>query len=287
MEAAGKRYISYRSKSDEFTIYNLSDVHIGSRACALESFEADVKRIAADPFAFWVGGGDYCDHISVTDRKRFDPEAMAENITVKDLAQLGRVLVRQFAEIVQPIKHKCLGLLLGNHETRYQREQEQADLHGWLCTELDAPNLQYSALFDVVFVKTAKRAQPKLLSGDPGAVGSKAEYRVFVHHGAGFATTPGGKLNKLIQFMEAFDADVYMVGHVHDQKGQRLVQVGADATCRKLIAKDRLGIISGSYLKTYAEGVTSYGEQRAYRPTPLGAAFVRIQPYHRRVRAEI
>jgi hypothetical protein len=40
-------------------------------------------------------------------------------------------------------------------------------------------------------------------------------------------------------------------------------------------------VISGSYLKTYAQGVTSYGEQKGYEPTTLGAAWVAIKPQTR------
>jgi len=67
-------------------------------------------------------------------------------------------------------------------------------------------------------------------------------------------------------------------GHVHDQEGVRIVTIGADQTCTRLVQRHRLGVISGSYLKTYAAGVTTYGEQRGYAPTTLGAATVEINP---------
>ena len=87
--------------------------------------------------------------------------------------------------------------------------------------------------------------------------------------------------------MEFFDADIFMLGHVHDQKGQRLVSVGASADCSKLVEKDRIGVISGSYLLTYKQDITTYGEKRGYRPVKLGAVSVDITPYHRRVTAAI
>ena len=138
-----------------------------------------------------------------------------------------------------------------------------------------------------MFIHKPKSGKPKLYWTDPGAAGSRQQYRFFIHHGAGAANTPAGKLNRLIQFMEYFDADIFFMGHVHDQKGQRLVQVAADSTCTKLVEREKIGMVSGSYLKTYDQGTTTYGEKRGYRPVKLGAVSVSIKPYHREVRAAV
>jgi len=286
MEASGKRFIVYPSRKDVFPIYNFSDTHFGSRACAVDKLKDDIRKVHDDPNAFWVGGGDYAEHISFSDR-RFDPECVAVEISISDMGKLGKILNQHVRDLFKPIAHKCLGLCLGNHEAKYELEKEQKDRHGWLCQELGVANLGYSALFDVVFVRSASVKCPKLITKKfPKDKDSRAEFRFFIHHGAGSAVTPGGKLNRLIQFMHAFQADVYMIGHVHDQKAQRLTSIGADSHCDKLVSRDKIGIISGSYLKTYAQGVTAYGEVKAYAPVPLGAAYVKINPGTREITAE-
>jgi len=159
-----------------------------------------------------------------------------------------------------------------------------------LCNELEAPDLQYCALFDLVFVRKARTKKPYLSEESPAqedGKGRSVTFRVFGHHGAGYAQTPGGKLNRLVQFMQSFVADIYFCGHVHDKVGRREPALGANADCTKIEAYERVGVISGSYLKTYAQGTTTYGEQRGYRPTTLGAATVRINPDKRKVRGEI
>ena len=286
MEAAGKRYILYSSRKNKFLIWNLSDLHWWNKACDKKSIRRDINIIKNDPFSFWVGGGDYADYIGFTD-KRFDPDCVPDNAKISDLGRLGRVQTQEIKELFEPIKHKCLGLLMGNHEKQYQRTKEQSDLHSWLCTELGVPNLEYSAIFDVVFCRMPFRGDPKLALDHPGDKSSSSTFRFFVHHGSGFATTPGGKLNKLIQFMQSFEADIFMIGHVHDQTGRKEPSIGANETCEKLIEKQKIGVISGSYLKTYAQGVTTYGEQRGYRPTTLGAATVSIVPDTRELHGEI
>jgi len=148
-------------------------------------------------------------------------------------------------------------------------------------------NLQYSALFDVVFCVTKRVKAPELRQQPPAGKGQRQQFRVFAHHGAGYAQTPGGKLNKLIQFMQSFDADLYFIGHVHDQVARREPALTANTDCTRIMERQRLGMVSGSYLKTYQQGSTSYGEQRGYRPTALGAAVARITPATREMEAVI
>ena len=276
MEVKGKRYIEYSGRAEIFKISNLSDLHYGNKACALDQIKSDIQKIKNDPNHFWLGGGDYADYIGLTDI-RFDPDVVADVIKVSDLGKLGKKLTEEVRDLLYPIKHKCLGLLFGNHEKRYQRWQEQSYLHAWLCEELGVLNLGYSAMFDVVFMRRGDVKKPRLVNKFRDGCSAKS-FRFFVHHGAGFATTPAGKLTRLIRFMTYFDADIYMVGHVHDQEGRRQIQIGANSTCTKLVEKKRLGLISGSYLKTYKTGVVTYGEQKGYEPTVLGMATVTIRP---------
>jgi len=291
MEAAGRRYVWHRSQKDEFRIWNLSDLHLGAKGCAENDIIRDIKAIEADPFSFWLGGGDYADFIGYTD-KRFDPDAMAEWIKVKDLGDLGRVLTARVRDRFAPIKHKCRGLLLGNHELKYQMHTQHESLHYWLCEELGVPSLGYSCLFDIHFCTASGQKTPSLKTSLPPRRGEQRHHesksvRVFAHHGAGYATTPGGKLNKLIGAMNAFDASVYFLGHVHDQMARREPVLCANEDCTKLTQRVRLGLISGSYLKTYNQGSISYGEQKMYRPTSLGAAVATICPHSGRMEASI
>ena len=292
MEAAGKRYIWHGSKSDEFKIWNLSDLHLGAKGCAEKQLAQDIKKIANDPFSFFLGGGDYCDFIGYSD-KRFDPDAVADWITVKDLGDLGNRLMKRVRDLFYPIRHKCLGILIGNHERKYELHTEHESLHHWLCQELQVPYLGYSCLFDIHFCQILRsKKPPELHDSLPPRRGENRHsesnvFRVFAHHGAGYAVTPGGKLNKLIGAMNAFEADLYFLGHVHDQMGRREPVLAANEDCTKLIQRVRLGVISGSYLKTYNQGSISYGEQKMYRPTSLGAAVVKIRPEGRHVEASI
>lgn len=289
MQAAGKRYIIHNSRSDRFRIWNLADLHEGNVGCAEKELDADIRTIRDDPHSFWLGGGDYADFIGYHD-KRFDPDAVAEWVTVKKLGDLGKASIERVRDKLKPIAGKCLGLLIGNHELKYQLAMEHESLHAWLCTELGVPSLGYSCIFDVVFIRSGSVKQPRLsMTLRPGGHTKTHanSFRVFAHHGAGYAQTPGGKLNRLVGFMQAFEADLYFVGHVHDHLARKEPVLTVDASATKIVQRERLGVIAGSYLKTYQQGATTYGEQRGYRPTSLGAAVAEVHPETREMKAAI
>ena len=250
MVPGGQYIIPYRSKASVFDLVPLGDSHIGNRACAKDKLKEDIERIRVNPNARWLGTGDYCEFIGYQD-KRFDADAIAENISVSNLAELGFVLMREIRDLFMPIKDKCIGLLQGNHERSYEVRFQQR-LTEWLAMELETKCFDYSTIFDIVFRRTTNSTR--------GTASAQA-FRVYAHHGAGFAQTSGGKLNRLIKFMDTWPrADIVIMGHVHEKKVHFKVPLDGDAKCGKIIQFQQLDVVTGSYLKTYCEGVTTYGE---------------------------
>ena len=288
MQASGQRIIWHGSMSDDIKSVYFSDIHWMAKACAEKEVLRQRDAILNDPNTFWIGGGDYGEFIGFGDAKRFDPDAVAEHVKVSDMARLGQKTYEAVRDIFKPIAHKCLGLIVGNHEKQYMRRMQQEDLHGWLCTELGVPNLGYSCFMDLVFCRASNVDEPSLQAKKPPRRGYRRHnatetFRVFCHHGAGAAQTKGGKINRLVKFMQNFDADIFFMGHVHDNVGTRITPLGASKDCTEICHKEKIGVVSGSYLKTYCQGVTTYGEQKGYDPVTLGAAWVKINPASRKM----
>jgi hypothetical protein len=281
MEAAGKRYIRYGSRRDTFTIWGVGDLHLGNPGFDEKRLKRDLKQIECDPFSYWIGLGDNADFIAPGD-KRFCAEHLDAGAKL-NIGRLGKYYMEQVHDLFYPIRRKCLGLLYGNHEEKYFQRMNDEDAHAWLCQELEVPNLKYCAIFDLVFTRCRTKVPVLATHQLPHSQRSNANsWRVYCHHGSGGATTPGGKLNTLIRHMQNMDADLYFMGHVHDQKGQRMVTIGADASCRKITERQRVGVICGSYLRTYKQGSVGYGEVKGYAPTSLGAAKVKCDGWRRR-----
>ena len=288
MQAGGYRYILHNSRLDHFKIWNLSDIHMLSRGCAENDIRRDVGTILCDPYSFWLGGGDYAEFIGSQD-KRFDPSSVAPWVPLEKLGDIGKYSMEVVRDLFRPIKHKCLGLLMGNHEYAHLLHNAQQGLHSWLCTELGVPDLGYSCMFHLGFVRTRAHKTPTLSLTRPAGKDSGTDWtvRVFAHHGAGGASTPGGKLNRLTQFMDAFDCDLFFVGHVHDNLARKSPVLGLSADGSKLVQRERMGLIAGSYLKCYTQGSSGYGERKGYRPTSLGASVAELHPESHTMRAAI
>ena len=287
MIAGGRHYIRYGSRSDVIRLTWSGDWHKANKGCALDLLKADLRRIADDDHSFFLGGGDYAEMIGYQDR-RFDPEAFNPDAKVRDLGQLGRMQMAEVRDLMLPLKRRIVGLVYGNHEAKYMASKDACDLHGWLCTELGAPNFGYSCVFDIMFQRVARLRAPVLTRESHERAMGSWRVRVFAHHGAGYANTPGGKLNKLIAAMDYFPgADLVLLAHVHDEIAKRTARLDADDACAHLVHHDQVGAICGSYMRTYAEGMAGYGEMKLYRPVPLGATAIIFEPDKKRMRVEV
>ena len=286
MQAAGRHYIWHPSRSDTIKLWNISDVHLLSRGCDEQALERDLAAISEDPHSFWIGGGDYAEFIGNGD-KRFDPSSVAEWVPLKKLGDLAKYSMEIVRDYFMPIRHKCLGLLLGNHEYKCLQHNAQQGLHSWLCEELGVRNLGYSAMFHLIFVRTSRTRKPVLKASPPINKHCAWGVRVFAHHGAGGGGTPGGKLNRLGKFMDAFDCDLAFMGHIHENLVLKQPVLGINADGTRIVQRQRLGLVAGSYLKTYIQDTTSYGEMKGYRPAGLGASVAELHPDTQTMRAAV
>jgi len=250
-----------------WSFWPMGDIHWWNAACDEAAADDTLGTIADDPLSRMIGMGDYNDLIGTQD-KRFDGDSIAPAHVHEFLkGQAGNAKKHMSAKF-KPIadQNKLIGLHLGNHEWKFDNKMESAIVQD-VCEELKVPFLGYAALHDICFEhKKSHEAR---------------RFRVMSHHGAGYALTKGGKINRLERFMDDFDAEVYLIGHLHETLDDEKVRLGADPSCNRLIAHTRIAIMTGTYLKTYCEnpdGSSTYGERAAYRPTAIGTPRLGIVP---------
>jgi hypothetical protein len=287
METTGSRLILYRNKDAQFRFWPFADIHLGQAGCTKHQLEADIKQVKDDPYSVWGLFGDYADFINVRDR-RFDASVFDEEILAKELASLGAYLMEKVYKYFEPIKEKCLGLGFGNHEYMYMKDNDHAHMHELLCKHMDAKNLGYCGLFDLYLKHDAGLRKSVSVIKDSGPVRGAGVFKVRIgyHHGFGAAATAGGKINALKKLTDQFDANLLICGHMHEKVSKGFVRLGANEDCTKIVEIPYLGIVTGSYLKTYHHGVVSYGEIKGYPPTILGVSCARIIPCQRQLIAE-
>ena len=263
MIPAGRFVIDNAIWDASYRLHTLGDIHWGAYGCHEKGVDRTLKDIENDDLAYWIGMGDYVDMISTKD-KRYDPESVAPQHRQGYFKAYGKYMAEYATEKFRPIAHKCLGLLMGNHEWKYGVAFEQRIVQD-MAEELKVPFLGYACLRDLVF-----------LSGE-----KVRRFRIMAHHGAGAGRTTGAKINRLLGLMNNFDADIYLMGHVHECACKPVEIIKANDECTHLEDTKKLGVLTGTFLKGYAEnhtGAASYSERAMYSPAALGAARIRIIP---------
>jgi hypothetical protein len=265
--------IYYGSRSDTTRLYDLTDLHIGARASMEDLLQSDVDAIAADPAAYWLGGGDYIDCIARKNDRRYNESTLAKWLRGKDDVigmQRDRVV-----EILSPIAKKCVGLVCGNHE-RAALDYADRDVYWEIVTLLSkAANVepQKLALGVQGFVNLRFRR------GTLGAYGGSWVMTLFTHHGFGGGRTPGGHALTLGRAMGDYDADLLLFGHRHVRQFVDKVIVAPGYKQRLKIA-----MFIPSYLGAYVKPSTddkltdTYAEMWGLPPQHLGTVPIIIKP---------
>jgi len=285
MEAAGRRYIIHPSRTDEVTIWNLSDVHYLNKACAVNRLKRDIAVIRDDPYSFWLSVGDMMEWIAPNER-RFDPEIVPDWVPVSAYANLGQYCIDQAKLLFKDIWHKCLGWGIGNHELWWEIRESQQGLNRRMCEDLGVAYLGYSSMFDIVFVRIPGHASYPVLAQKVPRKYTREAFRVHTFHGAGAAQTEGAKKIRLVRTMRNVNADLIFMGHLHSKMTHERVVLAANPMATKIIEGNvQQGCVCGSYLKTYTQGDITYAEVRGYDPTALGMVYIKVKPQGRKVTA--
>lgn len=277
MEATGCRIVTYGKQDSEFSIYDIADVHWLNRGCHKAALYRDIEKIRKDPYSLWVEGGDYADWIFPGD-KRFDWEAIDSDLRAVDMSHFAAIVAKGVVNLFNPIASKCLGFCMGNHDIKYLSKASLMNIHEEICGALGVTNMRYSGWFDIYFCHQPGTKGVTVRTSDTPPKSFTARLRVFVHHGAGAANTAGGKINRLKALVDMVDADLVCMGHVHEQMAKAFLRLSPNADCSEIGQKVTMGMITGSYLRTYASDFTGYGEAKAYAPATIGATRARYRP---------
>jgi predicted phosphodiesterase len=108
-------------------------------------------------------------------------------------------------DLIQPIAHKALAVVGGNHEARHYRTNG-VDMTRLLARQLGIED-KYSPDTALVFLRVGREAshghhRPIL-------------YTIYLTHGSGGGRKEGGKIQRLADYAQIVDADAYICGHTH------------------------------------------------------------------------
>lgn len=259
-------YVRLPSAIQKWNLYLLGDIHFGSRACDTEQLKRDVAMIADDPYGWVFMVGDNFEAIA--------PDDIRYEMDLHDWSKdYAKNVVQNLGVILDPIKKKIIGGLTGNHEAKFEK-RHYADLSSMLYDRLEVPYLGYSCIFPIKVQVPCGRAK-KRVGESPSGWETKYTLDFWGHHGMGGGGQPGSKINRLVQVQMGFEADIYFMGHVHDQVSYLGAKIGTKETGGMREIRKAF-VVGATYYKTYMEGSTTYGEQAGYRPARLGCTKLTI-----------
>ena len=247
-----EKTIDYTRAESVFTIYPIGDTHLGTKHCTESDLQKKIDEIRDNDNSLWIGMGDYGEFITPSD-PRWDFKVTAEWLTDQD--NIAEEQTQHICKLFEPIRDRCIGLLEGNHESNIRRYLH-TNVQKNICDRLELPNLGYSAWVKLRFARENSN--------------ERHVYKCVFTHGEGWAITPGAKMNRLQRFMNAFDARIYGMGHMHDiiTNSVPFLELSESNLIRQ---KERVGAVTGCWFKTYTQGIaSSYGERKGYPPSSLG-----------------
>jgi hypothetical protein len=257
-------------------LFPLGDVHLGAAACDIERFRRTVQAIKNDPHALWLSPGDLGDLIMPSDPRwsmsGHDWKRLGFVNGRPSVSNLGIEHRDMIARELDPIADKCIGILTGNHEQAFSRYYF-IDVARFLADRFKVPMLGYTALV---------RLEIEI------GRGAKSHHEVwpvtiFVEHGATGGGTDGNALNSLQKRAVEFDAQVYLKGHVHRYGVSQRTELCWGP--KELATRDRIFMLTGTYLKGYSEFEVTYGERKGYSPSEIGGGVVILDHRTRRIHA--
>jgi len=256
------RPLAYLEEGSEgITLIPVSCIHypVGEKGL----LEKLVERVAGDKNARVILMGDMIDQDRTTRRKYRKGYVADQTSIMSHDDRHNRKDVEDLAEILRPLTEKIYGVLSGNHYYEYATGVTSDQ---YLCELLEVPYCGPVGVFRVTF----------------NLGGSVKNLVIWSHHSGGSSggRTLGGSVNALLRQENAWDADVYLLGHDHRRITWRESTMSVTSSkTPKLVEHTRIFARVGAMLKTYkhedcipikAPHFPGYGENAAYRPADLG-----------------
>lgn len=241
------------------------DIHRDSPGFADEAWKKSKARwakLASESDVLFFGMGDYLDSYSTSERMVIGDGRLHES-TTKNLEMIARGKVSALAAELGFMRGKIAGLLGGNHYPQFADGTTGDQL---LANKLGASYLGACCAMRITFMLYKNNT---------------INLDVFAHHGKGGGTTAGGRMNAVEKLEKVCDADIFLMGDNHARgcmpTGERLRLVKFPNGLAVKAKPTWIGR-TGSFLRGYVDGDSSYVVDAALPPANLGHIEFEITP---------
>ena len=257
--------VDVKGRLDTVDVDLYADTHFGSKSVDEELLRYHISETKREG-RMWLFLGDGIEGITPKDYRRWNPDNVTDWAwrALKE-KRLIEAEWEYWGKMFEPIAPQCIAAL--NGDGKHNVYHDVADCMGNVMRKLRiTSNIQL--LYHTFAISR--------MGGT-----TMASHFVF-HHGYFAGRTSGSKINNLERSLSYFpEALGFFCGHGHT-KVQTQPITGIVKRGGKGASIYKRGAMTGSYLRTYAEDTTGYGEVKLYPPVALGRITMRLAPFHPR-----
>ena len=231
-----KAYLPEDAESIE--IRPLADLHIGDYCCNYNDILNELEHIKNTPNCYCVLDGDLMD------------TAIASSVgdtygaNIQPMEQL-----KECVKLFEPIKHKILAVVGGNHENRIYKT-DGIDITHLMCSQLGIAD-KYSATTALLYIRVGKDRHHN----------RQICYSMYMTHGSGGGRREGGKIQRLADLAGIIDVDIYLMAHVHQPAAFRSGFMRLDPHNNSLTKAEHLFVNTAAWLD-----YGGYGDKAGFNP---------------------
>lgn len=231
------------------------DIHRDSPAHAGEKWKEFLEWAKQQENALFLGMGDYLDSYSTSERRIIYSHDLHESTAEREQDETKK-RIQSLAGELSFMKGRLIGLLGGNH---YPVLAGGITGDNYLANLLGTEYLGACSAIKLSFQRSGRNR------------GSSVD--LFAHHGRGAGQTAGGKFNAVERLSTVCEADIFLMGDNHARGaiplGDKLrIVTHGDGVCLRT-RQSWIGR-TGSFLKAYQPGRSSYVVDSALQPSSLG-----------------
>lgn len=263
--------IKLNGAHDELIIYPVSDVHRDTPLCDTERWKKFLSKakqeIDEGKNVRFIGIGDWNDFAAWGDRKKIRNASLHES-TIQRLDDAALKDCQRMMDELAFTKGRWLGLIQGNHRWEFTYV---SGLEGKSSDDYYAEQLGTKNLGDAGYVRVGLQA----------AGNKRTSLDILLYHGRAGGKLAGSTINQMEDLTSVFPAcDIYLSGHDHRKVAVPLSTLWVGDCCSqglKLKQKRQWLIRSGSFLRGYVDGESSYIVSKMLRPTDLGIVKIKAK----------
>jgi len=258
--------VEFKDSKTPIHIVPFGDVHWGHSMFSMDTWKRFVATYKDREDVLFLGMGDYQDFMSSSERREM-ASAMAKlhEGSVESIDEWGRQRMLEFTDQIRWMGPRLIGLLEGNHYFGFQNGKSSTMQ---MAEDLKAKYLGVSAVI-------------RLFLHTKGNHGARSKLDIWAHHGRAGGQLAGSPFNTIEKMQGGVNADVYIMGHDHSigTLPKAMMEPRFNAKTRELeIHERRIALVrSGSFLRGYVKGKSSYIADAGLNPKPLGWVNLEVQ----------